>query len=71
MNLNLQYFGRITWLISSDSKCEAQCDSSESGSSHIDDTALGEVTASETDTEGEKECNENFLWEDMGNYAEQ
>jgi hypothetical protein len=39
--------------ISSDSETEAEFDSSDSGSGHVDDNALGEVTVSETDIEGE------------------
>jgi hypothetical protein len=57
--------------ISSDSESEAEFDTSDSGSSHVDDTALGEVIASEIDIEGENESNEDILWEDMSNYVGQ
>jgi hypothetical protein len=63
----LEYEGQI----SSDSKTEAKLYSSNSGSSHIDDTALGEVTVSEIDIKVKNENNEDFLWEHMGNYVGQ
>jgi hypothetical protein len=39
--------------ISSDLETKAGFDSSDSGSSHVDDIALGEVIANEIDIEGE------------------
>jgi hypothetical protein len=51
---------------SSDSGCEAEFVSSDTGSCHVDDTALGKIIASQIDTKGENECKEN-----MGNYIEQ
>jgi hypothetical protein len=56
---------------SSNSETEAEFDSSDSGSSHVNDTALGEVTAGEIDIKGENESNEDFLWKDMSNYVGQ
>jgi hypothetical protein len=47
--------------ICSDSETEAEFDSSDSGSSHVDDIAEGEVIASEIDIEGENERNEDFV----------
>jgi hypothetical protein len=47
--------------INGDSECEAKFDSSDGGWSHNDDTALGEVVASETNIEGENECNEDYV----------
>jgi hypothetical protein len=57
--------------IRSNSETEAEFDSSDSGLSHVDDIALGEVTVSEIDIERENESNEDFLWEDMSNYVGQ
>jgi hypothetical protein len=48
--------------ISNDSENEAKFDSSDSGLSHADDIALGEVTTSEIDIEEKNESNEGFLW---------
>jgi hypothetical protein len=57
--------------ISNDSETEAEFESSDGGPSHVDDIALGEVTVSEIDIEGENESNEDILQEVMGNYVGQ
>jgi hypothetical protein len=61
-NTSKQYESQI----STDSKTEAEFDSSDCGSSHVDHTALGEVTVSENGTEGENKGNEHFLWGKYG-----
>jgi hypothetical protein len=55
--------------ISSDSEIEAKFYSIDSGLSHVDVIALGEVTVGEIDIKGEDERNEDFLWENISNYV--
>jgi hypothetical protein len=64
-NILEEYEGEVL----SNSESKAELDSRDSGSSHVDDILLGEVTASEIDIEGENEYNEDFLWEHVGNYV--
>jgi hypothetical protein len=55
-NILVDYDGQIC----GGSKIEDEFDTSDSGSSHVDDIALGEVTVSETDIEAEDEKTDGF-----------
>jgi hypothetical protein len=65
-NILVEYEGQI----SSDSEIDGEFDTSDNGSSHVDDIALGEATVSEIDIEAE-ERTEGFCWENMDNYVKQ
>jgi hypothetical protein len=66
-NILVEYEGQIR----SDSKIDGEFDTSDSGSSHIDDIALGEAIVSEIDIEAEEERTEGFWWENMDNCVKQ
>jgi hypothetical protein len=66
-NILVEYEGQI----SSDSEIDGEFDTSDSGSSHVDDSAPGEVIVSEIDIEAEEERTEGFWWKNMDNYVKQ